>query len=119
MSRRPGRGRTPEKLEVLRALHTILAKDGHLFLYEDTSPDGEDREGWLRRWDDQKPLWTVYAPERWETITAHVHAADYPETALRWASLAQEAGFAAAREAFVAPSDLIRLYWMPAGDAAG
>jgi cyclopropane fatty-acyl-phospholipid synthase-like methyltransferase len=111
--------RTAEKLEILRVIRNMLPEDGHLLLYEDTSPDGEDREGWLRRWDDQKPFWTAYTPERWETITAHVHAADYPETASRWVSLAQEAGFAAAREAFVAPSDLIRLYWMPAGDEAG
>jgi SAM-dependent methyltransferase len=109
--------RTAEKLEILRAIRNILPKDGHLFIYEAASPDGEDREGWLRRWDDQKPLWTAYAPDEWATITAHVHAADYPETASRWVSLAQEAGFAVAREAFVAPSDLIRLYWMPAGDA--
>ena len=110
--------RTAEKLEILRAIRNMLTEDGHLLVYEDTSPDGEDREGWLRRWDDQKPLWTAYTPEGWETITAHVHAADYPETASRWVSLAHEAGFAEAREAFVAPSDLIRLYWMPAGDAA-
>jgi SAM-dependent methyltransferase len=105
--------RTPEKLEVLRAIRSLLPPDGHLLLYEDASPDGEDREGWLRRWDAQQPSWTAYSLEEWETITAHVHAADYPETVSRWRSLAEEAGFAAAREVFVAPSDLLRLYWMP------
>jgi SAM-dependent methyltransferase len=109
---------TAEKLEVLRAIRNVLPEDGHLLLYEDTSPDGEDRDGWLRRWDEQQPSWTAYAPEEWATITSHVHAADHPEPASRWVSLAKEAGFAGAREAFVAPSDLIRLYWMPAGDGA-
>jgi len=55
----------------------------------------------------------------WETITAHVHAADYPETDSRWRSLAEEAGFTDVREVFVAPSDLLRLYWMRAGAATG
>lgn len=109
--------RAPEKLEVLRAIRAVLPPDGHLLLYEDASPDGEDREGWLRRWDAQQPSWTAYSPEEWETITAHVHAADYPETVSRWRSLAEEAGFTDVREVYVAPSDLLRLYWMPAGGA--
>jgi SAM-dependent methyltransferase len=111
--------RTAEKLEILRTIRTNLAADGHLLLYENTSPDGEDREGWLRRWDVQRPLWTAYTPDEWETITAHVHAADYPETASCWASLAQEAGFAEPLEAFVSPSNLFRLYWLRTGEATG
>jgi len=106
--------RTPEKLEVMRSIRNILGEGGLLLIYEDTSPDGEDRDSWLQRWDDQKPLWTAYTPEGWETITAHVHAADYPETASRWRSLGHEAGFSQVREVFVAPSDLLRLYWMRA-----
>jgi hypothetical protein len=82
-----------------------------------TYPCEEDREGWLRRWDAQQPSWTAYSPEEWETITAHVHAADYPETVSRWRSLAEEAGFTDVREVYVAPSDLLRLYWMPAAGA--
>ena len=101
--------RADEKLDVLKAIRRVLPDDGHLLLYEAASPDGEDREAWLKRWDAQQPR---CAPEEWETMTAHVHAADFPETSSRWVSLAREAGFAAAREAFVAPSDLFRLYWM-------
>ena len=36
--------RTAEKLAVLRAIRTILGEDGHLFIYEATSPDSEDRD---------------------------------------------------------------------------
>jgi SAM-dependent methyltransferase len=111
--------RTPQKLDVLRMIRRRLPADGHVLLYEDTSPDGEDRDGWLRRWDAQQPRWTAYTSDEWATITAHVHAADYPEPAGRWRMLAAEAGFAAAREMFVAPSDLFRLYWMPAGVETG
>lgn len=41
--------RTPEKLEVMRGIHTILDEGGHFLLYEDTSPDGEARDSWLAR----------------------------------------------------------------------
>jgi SAM-dependent methyltransferase len=106
--------RTAEKQEVLRAIRNVLREDGHLLIYENTSPDGEDRAGWLRRWDEQRPLWTAYSTDEWEIMAAHVHAADYPENASRWVALAAEAGFAGAQEVFVAPSNLFRLYWMPA-----
>jgi SAM-dependent methyltransferase len=109
--------RSPEKLEVMRAIRKVLGAGGLLLIYEDTSPDGEDRDGWLQRWDDQKPMWTGYSPEGWDTITSHVHAADYPETASAWFSLGREAGFDDVREIFVAPSDLLRLYAMRAGAA--
>ena len=81
--------RTLEKLEVMRAIRTILGEDGLFLFYEVTSPDGEDRDRWLQRWDEQEPFWTAYTPQEWETITAHVHAADFPEMASRWVSLGQ------------------------------
>jgi SAM-dependent methyltransferase len=103
-----------EKRAVLSTIRHILPDDGHLLFYEDTSPDGEHREGWLARWDAQRPDWTAYSLEDWAEITAHVHAADYPETVSTWKALAKEAGFAAAHEVYVAPSDLFRLFWLPA-----
>lgn len=105
-----------EKRVVLSMIRNLLPDDGHLLFYEDTSPDGESREEWLARWDAQRPDWTAYSPEDWAEITAHVHAADYPETVSTWKALAQEAGFAEAREVYVAPSDLFRLFWLPATD---
>jgi SAM-dependent methyltransferase len=103
---------TAEKLAVLGAIRRVLGEGGLFLIYEDTSPDGEDRDSWLRRWDDQQPLWTAYTPDEWKTITAHVHAGDFPETASGWVSLGHEAGFAEVREVYVAPSDLFRLYAM-------
>jgi SAM-dependent methyltransferase len=109
-----------EKRAVLRLIRIILPADGHLLFYEDTSPDGESRDGWLARWDAQQPSWTAYSMEDWTAITTHVHDADYPETVSTWAALASEAGFAEAREVYVAPSDLFRLFWLPvtASDAS-
>jgi hypothetical protein len=48
--------------------------------------------------------------EEWDAISAHVHAADFPETSSRWYSLGYEAGFGKVRELFVSPTDLFRMY---------
>lgn len=101
---------TPEKLGIMRDVRRVVGDHGSFLIYEDVSPDGEDRAGWLRRWDLQEPDWIGYAPEDWVALCEHVHAADYPETVSGWLRLAEEAGFGAARELFVAPSNLLRLY---------
>jgi SAM-dependent methyltransferase len=74
----------PAKLAALRAIRGVVGERGLLLLYEPASPDGEDRAGWLRRWDAQRPAWTAYAPADWDAFVAHVHAADFPETESRW-----------------------------------
>ena len=102
--------RTPEKVGVLRAVRRILRAGGILVIYENTSPDGEDREGWLRRWDGQRPAWTAYTADDWEIASSHVHAADFPETDSRWRDLGREAGFAEISELYAAPTNLFRLY---------
>jgi SAM-dependent methyltransferase len=107
--------RSPEKLTVMRDIRRILSPRGLLVIYEPTSPDGEDRAGWLRRWDTQQPLWSAYTPAQWERFTAHVHAADYPETVSQWLALARAAGFPKMREVFATPSDLLRLYLLGPG----
>ncbi|MEA2525039.1 MAG: hypothetical protein QOF73_2266 [Thermomicrobiales bacterium] len=102
--------RAPAKLAVMRAIRGIVSAGGLFLIYENASPDGEDRESWLRRWDYQRPSWTAYTAEEWDAMTAHVHAADFPETASGWHALGHEAGFGGVRDVFVAPSDLFRMY---------
>ncbi|MBN9025416.1 MAG: class I SAM-dependent methyltransferase [Rhizobiales bacterium] len=102
--------RTPEKRSVMRAVRSIIGENGRFLIYENTSPDGENREGWLERWQAQRPFWTAFDAAEWDVTWNHVSAADFPETVSGWRSLAEEAGFKRARELFVAPSDLFRLY---------
>ena len=102
--------RAPAKLAALRAIRGIVGEDGLLLIYENTSPDGEDRTSWLRRWDEQRPAWTAYSSEEWDTMAAHVHAADFPETVSSWHELGRAAGFTTVQEEFVAPTDLFRMY---------
>ena len=102
--------RAPEKMTFMRGLRGILQNGGLFLIYENTSPDGEDRDTWLRRWDLQKASWTAYTEEEWNAMAAHVHAADFPETDANWHKLGGEAGFASVRQLFVAPTDLFRMY---------
>jgi SAM-dependent methyltransferase len=98
------------KAAVLKDIRRLLAPRGFLIFYENTSPDGEDRAGWLDRWDRQRPAWTAYSDADWDTMAAHVHAADFPETRSGWRRLAGAAGFREVRELFVAPTELFSVF---------
>jgi hypothetical protein len=94
----------------MRDVRRIVGVQGIFAIYENTSPDGEDREQWHRRWDLQKPHWTSYTPEEWDALTIYVHAADIPETASRWHELGHAAAFSNVQEVFASPTDLFRMY---------
>jgi SAM-dependent methyltransferase len=98
------------KLAVMREVRRIVAHGGLFLVYENASPDGEERAGWLRRWDRQEAVWTAYSGEEWQTMSAHVHAYDFPETSPRWHALGREAGFREVREIFICPTNLFRMY---------
>ena len=98
------------KQSVMRDIRRIVGDAGALLIYENASPDGEDREGWMRRWDEQRSAWTAYTPEEWRMACEHVHAFDFPETASGWHELGWASGFNRVRELFRAPTDLFRLY---------
>jgi len=101
----------PAKLTLMREIRSVVGDRGLFLIYENASPDGEDRDTWLLRWRRQnQPLWTALTPQEYEAMAAHVHAADFPETTSRWHSLGREAGFGRVRELFVAPTDLFRMY---------
>ncbi len=100
----------PEKLAFMQQIRRSLVKGGVFVIYENTSPDGEDRASWMKRWDLQKPFWTAYSDDEWNAMAAHVHAADFPETDATWHELGRKADFAGVRELFAAPSDLFRMY---------
>ena len=102
--------REPEKLAVMRAIRRIVGGDGLFLIWEPTCLDGEDREGWVDRFEENRPLWSALDAGEWDAMLAHVRDADFPETASRWRELATEAGFANTRELFAVPSNLARLY---------
>ena len=101
---------TPAKLAFMRAMRLLLGSRGMFLIYENTSPNGEDRDTWLGRWDAHRALWSAYTQEEWQSITDHVHASDHPETDATWRRLGHEAGFHEVRELYATPDDMFRLY---------
>jgi SAM-dependent methyltransferase len=101
----------PAKLDLMREIRSVVGDNGLFLIYENASPDAEDRDAYLLRWEHQnQPLWTALTPEEYEAMRAHVRAYDFLETNSRYHSLGHEAGFNHVRELFVAPTDLFRMY---------
>jgi ubiquinone/menaquinone biosynthesis C-methylase UbiE len=65
--------RTPAKLGVMRQMRNVVGDHGIFLIYENASPDGEDRRAWLRRRDDQEPSWAALAREEWDAMKVDVH----------------------------------------------
>jgi SAM-dependent methyltransferase len=84
--------RAPAKLEAMRAACRLLSRRGMLLAYEHTSPDGEDRAGWLERFDSLEREWRGVCSEEWRRMRAHVRSHDHPETVSRWRELGRERG---------------------------
>ncbi len=99
-----------QKLSILSRLRQLVGRAGVVVFYENTSPDGEDRDQWLRRWDMQQAHWTALTPAEWHTVRDHVRANDYPETRSDWIRLGHLAGFSQIEEVMVSPTGLFRMF---------
>jgi len=78
----------PAKLTLMREIRGVVGDRGLFLIYENASPDAEDRDAWLLRWERQnQPLWTALTSQEYEAMRAHVRANDFPETTSRWHSL--------------------------------
>ena len=99
------------KIAVMRDVRRVLAPGGVLMIWEPTTLPGEDRSGWVARLEgSSRPLWSGIDAAEWTTMVEHCRASDYPETEETWLALGREAGFAAAREVYAAPTNLARVY---------
>jgi ubiquinone/menaquinone biosynthesis C-methylase UbiE len=101
---------SPGKLQVMKDIRRILSNQGKFLIYENTSPDGEDREGWISRYEHQRTKWIEYTPYESEVMDSHVRASDFPETDTSWHELGRQAGFNRVTERYRSPTDLYRLY---------
>jgi len=99
------------KLDLMRSVRRVLDSRGLFLIWEPTSLEGEDRLEWVARFETgSRALWSALNEEEWNAIVSHVRASDYPETASRWQALGRDAGFGSARELYVAPTNLARVY---------
>jgi hypothetical protein len=85
---------------------------GSIFLlYEPTCSDGEDRAGYLERFQQTShPLWDYLSEPEWEQIWDHVSTCDFPETAADWLEIGRAGGFSSGRQLFTDPTDLYCLF---------
>ena len=99
---------TDDKLRLMKAIRGATGGRGIFLLYEPTRRADEDRPAWLDRFRrTNKPLWSVLTGAEWEQIWHHVSTCDFPAA---WCELGREAGFGAARQVFVDPTDFFRLF---------
>jgi hypothetical protein len=94
----------------MRKVRAILKPGGRLLIFENTSPDGEDRSSWLKRWDEQQFHWTEYSPAEWTRMANHVHAADFPETVSTWRAIGHDAGFETSEDLYTTPTNFFRVW---------
>jgi cyclopropane fatty-acyl-phospholipid synthase-like methyltransferase len=99
---------TQGKADFMEKAKDVLKNDGLFLIYEPASMDGEDRIGYVRRFEQtNKKLWTALTPDEWSSVMKHVNESDIPESASSWIRLGQEAGFVDCRELF---RDMTGLY---------
>ena len=99
------------KPALMTRIRSMLGDGGLFVTWEPTTREGEDRAGWLKRFQTEtRPFWTDMTDGECDAMVDHMRAGDYPETAARWHSLGRDAGFKTSEELFVAPRDLSRMY---------
>jgi SAM-dependent methyltransferase len=98
------------KRAFMRKVERLLPRDGLFLIWEPTRFEGEDREGWLKRFCQIRPEWSAISDEEFAAFDSHHRASDYAETSATWKGMAREAGFDQAEEIFTVPNQLARVY---------
>jgi len=102
---------TDNKLGVLKAIRDALGPGGVFLLYEPTGAEGEDRAGYLERFQDTNhPLWNYLSEPEWKQIWDHVSTCDFPESAADWLKIGRAAGFSSGCQLFTDPTGLYSLF---------
>jgi len=102
---------TEDKLRLMTAIRGATGANGIFLLYEPTRKNGEDRAGFLDRFQAvNRTAWTVLTPAEWDQIWQHISTCDFPETVDGWCELARKAGYRAARPVFADADDFFRLF---------
>ncbi len=102
---------TAGKLELMSAIRRMIGRDGLFLTYEPTCLDGEDRDGYLDRYEAfARREFTALTGDELNLLMDHVRSSDYPETAASWRALGREAGFAKSETVFTGRRKLMRMF---------
>lgn len=100
----------PAKQAFMYKVQTLLPRDGLFVIWEPTCLPGEDREDWMERFRQLRPLWPDVTDDEFTAFDDHHRASDYAETAAAWIGMAQTAGFERTDELMTVPNGLARVY---------
>lgn len=99
------------KLDVLTAIRDALGGGSIFLLYEPTCIDGEDRAGYLERFQQtNNQLWDYLSEPEWMQIWDPVSICDFPESAADWLEIGRAAGFSSGRQIYTDPTNFYRLF---------
>jgi SAM-dependent methyltransferase len=102
---------TADKLALMRDVRAGIEPNGAFLVYEPTRRDGEDRSGYLDRFEGiGRREWTALTPEEFLDGMKHVRTCDLPETVSDWHMLGREAGFSVTAELYKSRNDLFRMF---------
>ena len=99
-----------EKQDFMLRVREMLPGNGLFLIWEPTCLEGEDREGWIERFRQMRPEWSMLTDEEFAAFDSHDRASDYAETSTTWLALGREAGFERVDELLIVPNQLARVY---------
>lgn len=101
---------TADKRILMREIRGDIGERCCFLIYEPACRERESRDQYLDRYEQVARDWTALTSAEWDMLMTHVRTCDLPETISSWIELGHDAGFAAAEEVFIAPTDLFRMY---------
>jgi ubiquinone/menaquinone biosynthesis C-methylase UbiE len=83
-----------QKERVLRECHRMLSNDGVLAVIDVFRQEGESREAYLQRWEDNaRTNFAALSDAEKDTLIDHVRSSDYPESLSTYQTIGNRAGF--------------------------
>lgn len=102
---------TGAKRELMTRVRQSLDRGGLFLVYEPASPDGENRAGYLERFEQtNRRAWSALDADEWREVWSHVRDNDLAETLASWYQLGRDAGFDRAEQLFVSADNLYRMF---------
>ena len=102
-----------EKALLMKNVHKALTPGGIFLIWEPTLLEGETRAEWLDRFAGLRRAFAAITEDEFQAMESHMRCADFPESADAWIAMGHQAGFGNAKELFVMPNRMGRVfkYW--------
>ena len=102
---------TDGKRQLMSAIRRMIGHDGLFVTYEPTCINGEDRTGYLDRYEAiARERFDSYDEAELAALMTHVRSSDFPENMDSWRELGHDAGFAQTEHLYSGDPDLLRMF---------